>query len=95
MNTEMVRPKVRPDLSWSEVDDGGVLFDSNANKIHSLNSTAACIWLLADGSRTAQDIAAELCEICQVPIHKVLADVEDTLNKFRRENLLASDHGTS
>ena len=93
METDEYRPVVRSDVSWTDVDEGGgVVFDSEADKIHTLNSTAAYVWTLSDGSRSARDIALEISDLSKEPFQKVLADVENVLKTFALENLLLSDH---
>ena len=91
MQPESYRPCVRQDVSLTEVEDGAVLFDSASERLHSLNTTAAYLWILADGSRTAEEIAAEISELTGQPHHKVFDDVKESLRTLRRENLLLAD----
>ena len=84
-------PKVRPDLSWTDLDDGGIVFDSSRDKIHSLNASAAYVWTLADGSRSVNQIARELSQLCQEPFEKVIEEVHQVLDSFAREGLLILD----
>jgi hypothetical protein len=42
---------------WEELGDELLVFDSQRNRAHSLNSTAAAVWRACDGSRNVCDIA--------------------------------------
>jgi Coenzyme PQQ synthesis protein D (PqqD) len=54
-----VPPRARAEgLSAQALDDGLVIYDSATHQGHSLNETASRIWSLADGTRTARQIAA-------------------------------------
>ena len=47
------RPSIRPDLQYRELEDGGVVYDTTAERIHTLNLAAAYIWNCCDGSHNA------------------------------------------
>jgi hypothetical protein len=54
-------PKARSENLIVEELDGEVLvYDIDRDRAHCLNSTAALVWKLCDGRRTASDIAGEL-----------------------------------
>lgn len=50
------RPKKKKTILEKELEDGMVLYDPENEKIHSLNNTAAYIWILCDGKKTTQEI---------------------------------------
>lgn len=66
-------------------DEGeeALLFDPANGAIHSLNPTARQIWELCDGTRTAEDIAAALCEQYDLPADQGHRDVVEFLDKAR------------
>lgn len=44
-------------VDLNEVPDGYVIYDNQANKVHYLNTTAAVIYQLLDGSLTVGEVA--------------------------------------
>ena len=83
-------PVVREDLQYRELDDGGVVYDTASERIHTLNLTAAFIWNCCDGSHTLAQIASELCQSANVSAEAALSDVREALTYFQREGLLRS-----
>ena len=71
------RPSIRPDLQYRELEDGGVVYDTTAERIHTLNLAAAYIWNCCDGSHNATEIASELHQQGQVSAEQALKDVAD------------------
>ena len=58
---EGYRPSIRHDLQYRELEDGGVIYDTTAERIHTLNVAAAYIWNCCDGSRTPSRISRRSC----------------------------------
>ena len=83
-------PCMRTDLEYRELEDGGVIYDTSAERVHTLNMTAAYIWNCCDGSHDAAAIAAALHDSKQICPEQALNDVCRTLNYFRSEGLLTS-----
>jgi len=83
-------PVVREDLQYRELDDGGVVYDTTSERIHTLNLTAAFIWNCCDGSHTLSQIASELCQPAKVSLEKALEDVREAITYFQKEGLLRS-----
>jgi hypothetical protein len=90
MMDESSAPIVREELQYRELNDGGVVYDTSAERIHTLNLTAAYIWNCCDGSRNLLQIAAELHQHANVPLHKALNDVREAITYFEKEGLLHS-----
>lgn len=44
-------------LEVHEVEDGLVVFDPQADRVHYLNPTASCVFALSDGKRSDADLA--------------------------------------
>src|SRR5262245_20047088 len=89
----VVNPVGRPDLFYQEVADGGVLFDADGARVYVLNVSAAYVWNCCDGDHSVDQIADELAAALgtQAPERGALvADVEKSLDEFRRAGLLAS-----
>ena len=85
---ERQTPSLRRDLQYRELEDGGVVYDTAAERIHTLNVTAAYIWNCCDGARSVSEIAAELSREVSVSPEQALKDVSEALTYFQREGLL-------
>ena len=60
-------PKARTrDVVAQPVGDETVVYDSRAHRYHTLSSTVAAVWRLADGTRDAEQIAARVAEECGI-----------------------------
>ena len=53
-------PTPAPDVKGTDLGDEYLFYDRDNDRVHVLNATAREIFLLCDGSRTADEIAAEL-----------------------------------
>ncbi|HPC84213.1 MAG TPA: HPr-rel-A system PqqD family peptide chaperone [Thermoanaerobaculaceae bacterium] len=62
----MSKLKLNPDLVFREDNDGGLIFDPATGDVQVLNETAAFICSLLDGTRTAEEIVAEVLEEFEV-----------------------------
>jgi hypothetical protein len=83
-------PAARPHLDYHELDDGGVIHDEAADRVHTLNTTAAYVWNCLDGSHSLEQIALDLREQFDSPLEIVLRDVREVVAHFQREGLLHS-----
>jgi hypothetical protein len=81
---------MRAGLEYRELEDGVVIYDTAADKIHTLNITAAYIWNCCDGAHDVSAIAAGLHDAIQISPEQALDDVRRTVNYFRDEGLLTS-----
>ncbi|MBP7797895.1 MAG: HPr-rel-A system PqqD family peptide chaperone [Thermoanaerobaculaceae bacterium] len=62
----MSKLKLNPDLVFREDNDGGLIFDPATGDVQVLNETAAFICTLLDGTRSAEEIVAEVLEEFEV-----------------------------
>ncbi|MGV8038668.1 MAG: HPr-rel-A system PqqD family peptide chaperone [Thermoanaerobaculaceae bacterium] len=62
----MSKLKLNPDLVFREDNDGGLIFDPATGDVQVLNETGAFICALLDGSRSAEEIVAEVLEEFEV-----------------------------
>ncbi|HXK58788.1 MAG TPA: PqqD family protein [Acidobacteriota bacterium] len=81
-------PETRQDLEYRELDDGGVVYDTAFERIHTLNATAAYIWNLCDGTRSVSEIAEGLHQATGIHPDQALVDVVTLLVDFRNQGLL-------
>jgi hypothetical protein len=87
---ELQTPSLRRDLQYRELEDGGVIYDTSAERIHTLNVTAAYIWNCCDGSHEVSAIAADLSREANLSPEQALKDVSEALTYFQREGLFRS-----
>ena len=82
------KPRVRSDLEYRELADGGVIYDTASERIHTLNLTAAFIWNCCDGSHDLRAITLELSQQANLSPEQALQDVQTALQYFEHERLL-------
>ena len=73
-------------LDLSETDDGLVVFDRAAEIAHHLNTTAAVIFMMADGSMDVGEIVAEVTEVFGLDEDSV-AVIEDAVDDLVRAGI--------
>ena len=89
------RPRQANHLMEYQVEDELTLYDHRANVVHILNSTAAAVWELADGTQEAGNIAAQLAELYGLEADVAEEDVQEILEQFREAGLLQNRGGLS
>jgi PqqD family protein of HPr-rel-A system len=87
----MHRPRRAPDIVTSEVLDELVAYAPASSQAVSLNASARAIWELCDGTRTVDEICAELSEEAGVTAEALRGDVTDALARFRELGLVVGD----
>ena len=85
------RPRWRDDVIFRQLDDEWVVFDPEADKLHTLNLTAALVWSHLTGGVERESIAAEVAAAFEsgVTADDVLDDVNAAIRRFHSEGLLA------
>jgi PqqD family protein of HPr-rel-A system len=82
--------KARTDLITRSLNGETVILDRVSGKVHTLNSTASCIWEVCDGTHGADEIAAYVTtRFGDVP-HDVRDHVLRALNEFEQLGLLTT-----
>ena len=69
--------KRRDDNVWRDLGDEVVILDEVGTQVCMLNKTAAMVWILADGTKTLDEIAESVCKRFDVGPEKALADVRE------------------
>jgi hypothetical protein len=86
-----VKPAIKPNIDEQLLNDELFLYDGDSdNAVHCLNSGAAMIWYLCDGTRTVAQIAAEIAAVAGRPEAEILEDVTATIDTFVQKDLLQS-----
>ena len=82
------RPTIVDGLNVNEVKDGLIVYDPSRDRVHYLNATAAILFVLCDGTRSPDDLAAELQDAFSLAA-PATAEVAEGLGNLDREGLLA------
>ena len=84
------RPQVRESLIFRPLDEEWVVYDSEGEKLHVLNGSAAVVWLLCNGQLTESEILNEVAEAFdhQIPTEQLEDDVHQAIAEFSAKGLL-------
>ena len=83
------KPKARSGMAEEWLGQEVFVYDpSNGDEVHCLNSGAALIWLMCDGSRDLNAIAGELAREFELSETELLADVERAVEQFEELELV-------
>lgn len=83
------RPKQNPQVTGRDLRDEYVLLGSAGDRMHVLNDTAREIYLLCDGTRTLDQIAAALRATYDVAPEKARADVLRVIRELDAAGVLS------
>lgn len=76
-------------LDVNEVPDGYVIYQTEADRVHYLNKTAAIVFELCDGARGADDIAARVSKMFELD-GTVDGEIEACVQSLLKEGLVLS-----
>ena len=80
-----IKPKARADMAEEWLGQEVFVYDpSNGDEVLRLNSGAALIWLMCDGTRDLNAIASELAREFELPETELQADVEQAVEQFEQ-----------
>lgn len=87
------RPKQAFGFFIEEMDDESVIYRLGAHKAIHLNSTAAAIWKLSDGSRTVRDLVDFLKSEYPDETADIVGDVTEAVSLLSREGaVILTEH---
>jgi coenzyme PQQ synthesis protein D (PqqD) len=81
-------PARSADVTLQRVGNEAILHDRRNGRAHVINSSAARIWDLCDGSATVDEIAERFAASYAMPASEVHADVVAILARFRELRVL-------
>jgi radical SAM protein with 4Fe4S-binding SPASM domain len=84
------KPRRRGDLIVEEVEDGLVALDERRGVAHAMNPTASAVFLLLDGDRDAEAIAAIIAGATATPVARVVEDVKRTIADLATKGLVSA-----
>ena len=88
--SDATRPLGREDLLTREVDGEFFLYDPVTDRVVLINDSAAVIFALCDGTRTEDEIAAEVQRLYASEAEHLHDEVRATLAHFMADGLIAS-----
>ena len=69
-------------MAWQTIQGETVLLHVDGKELMGLNEVAACIWSLADGTRSVEQITRTVHEKFQVPAETAAGDVQAFLGEL-------------
>ncbi len=81
-------PATKKCVEIEELDDGCILYDTEKDEAHSLNTTAASVWTCCDGKHSIKQIAAIVEECFERKNKSVLKDIIKIVKTFSQKELL-------
>ena len=84
------KPIARKDLLFRELEDGGVVYEPTSEAIHSLNSSAAYIWVLCNGNHSLKNISNSIQKDFKEFKSDPFKEVQKIIIKFHQLGLLIS-----
>jgi hypothetical protein len=76
-------------LVITDLDDEILIYDKNRDKAHCLNVTAALVWKLSNGKRSASDIAQAMAKKIDSPVDEQV--VWFALRQLEKDHLLQNE----
>ena len=84
----MTAPKLKPDVVFRRLNEGGVLVDLSTNQIFELNDTAARVWELLNEPSEQESVANRLSGEFDVDPDTAADHVARLLRELESEGLL-------
>jgi PqqD family protein of HPr-rel-A system len=83
-----MKPKVRSDLTFVQIEGEAILYDPEAVRLHHLNPSAALIFQLCDGSGTVKELARDIAEELGLPQDDITRQVRRVVEHFKHSGIL-------
>ncbi len=81
-------PVTKKCVELEELDDGCILYDTEKDEVHSLNSTAASIWTCCDGKHSVKEIVNVVENCFKAESKTILRDIIRIIEDFSKKELL-------
>jgi PqqD family protein of HPr-rel-A system len=87
-----LRPRVRTDITVTELDGEAVIYDERSGDLHHLNAPATLVLGLCDGSATVEEMSTAIAEAFGQPVGEVTVQVSALVEELRGSKVLADAH---
>lgn len=84
-------PRHSDQATWQEIGDEIIILDVDSGDYFGVEGVGARVWLLADGSRTAEAIAEHIAGEYEVDLAQARADVSEMVTDLAESRLLTCD----
>jgi hypothetical protein len=81
-------PVTKECVELEDLDDGCILYNTDNDEVHSLNSTATSVWLCCDGKHSISEIVNIIEKYFKSESKPVLRDVIKIIKDFSKKELL-------
>jgi PqqD family protein of HPr-rel-A system len=85
-------PRVRTDVTVTELDGEAVIYDEQSGDLHHLNAPATLVLGLCDGSATVEEMSAAIADAFGKPVGEVTVQVSALIEELRGSKILADSH---
>ena len=82
------QPAALPGITSKDLGEEYLFYDKSGNRVHVLNGTARCIYLLCQGDRTVDEVIAEVVTLYEVDSATARDDARETIESLVRLGLL-------
>ncbi len=82
-------PVTKKCVELEELDDGCILYDTEKDEVHSLNSTAASIWICCDGKHSVEEIVDVVGKCFKSESKMIPKDIIKIIEDFSKKELLS------
>jgi hypothetical protein len=79
MTEEPRKPRHRNGVLSTRLAGEIILYDPQSSQAAALNTTACAIWELCDGTRTVEQICAEIGQQYGVPCHEIRTEIGENV----------------
>jgi PqqD family protein of HPr-rel-A system len=76
------------DVLELDMGDGFVLYNHEADLVHSLNRTASIVWQLCEGDTTVQELASEIAEAYALDVQALEGQLAQLIAEFEALGLV-------
>jgi PqqD family protein of HPr-rel-A system len=83
-----MKPRIREDLAFVELDGEMVVYDERGGNLHHLNPTASIVFQCCDGTATIREFSTDIAEAFKLVPDDVERQVRGLLREFRKADLL-------
>lgn len=84
-------PRHSDQTTWQEIGEEVIILDVDSGAYFGVEGAGARMWLLADGTRTGEDIAQEIAGEYEVDLAQARADVSEVVAGLLENRLLTCD----
>lgn len=90
---DLLRPRVRADVTVTELDGEAVIYDERSGDLHHLNGSATLVLGLCDGSTTLEEMSIAIADAFERPLREVSGQVSGVLAQLSGAGVIEDVRG--